>query len=372
MKVRQAAGVVFILAAFGTATALRGMASGESLLPMFSLPKPSGTLRIGTRLLELADAMSPGRRITVQVWYPAAPHGGSRRAPYLLTNERPLFARLVDSMVVTNAFLDAPIAPGRHAILVGIPGWGGKRENNTALAESLASNGYVVVGFDDMAHPEIPLDFDSETAAKKSVAWANQKLQMEAHQVGHIITSLERLDAAPGSAFQGALDVTRVGLVGFSFGGAVAAETSLHDGRVRAAINLDGSMYGTSLQSGVVKPFLFVTSSTLDAQGEGASRSIAERYDRDNEAQILGGLKKTGSYLLSLKNADHYNFVDAALLPSIRHTAVGTINPVLAHDVVAHYALQFLDTYVRGYPTMVAGRSSAFGEFATLRRLTGK
>jgi dienelactone hydrolase len=339
---------------------------------MFSLPKPSGTARVGTRLLELADAASPGRRITVQVWYPAAPHGGSRRAPYLLTNKRSLFVRLVDSMVVTNAFLDAPIAPGRHAVLVGIPGWGGKRENNSALAESLASNGYVVVGVDDVAHPEIALDFDSEAAAKKSVAWANQKLQQQVHQIGHIITSLERIDAATGSAFQGALDVTRVGLVGFSFGGAVAAETSLHDGRVRAVINLDGSMYGKSLQSGVVKPFLFVTSSTLDAQGAGPSSSIAERYDRANEAQILGGLKKSGSYLLSLKNADHYNFVDAALLPSFRHTAVGTINPVRAHDVVAHYAVRFLDTYVRGYPTMISESGNTFGDLATFRRVTGK
>ncbi|MEI0739748.1 hypothetical protein VQ056_29130 [Paenibacillus sp. JTLBN-2024] len=44
--------------------------------------------------------------------------------------------------------------------------------------------------------------------------------------------------------FSGRLDLNKVGMFGHSFGGATAAQMLLADGRVKAALNMDGTLYG--------------------------------------------------------------------------------------------------------------------------------
>ncbi len=54
-----------------------------------------------------------------------------------------LFERLL-----TRAYIDAPIVPGHHAVLLYSPGLGDMRSDDTALEENLASDGFVVVAID--------------------------------------------------------------------------------------------------------------------------------------------------------------------------------------------------------------------------------
>ena len=94
----------------------------------------------------------------VSLWYPATPSDG-RRAPYMTPAESELqltsrgitsVPRDMLSTVRTNAVTDATPAGHQRALplVVLSPGFTNSRSTLTALAEDLASHGYVVAGID--------------------------------------------------------------------------------------------------------------------------------------------------------------------------------------------------------------------------------
>ncbi len=130
------------------------------------LPEPTGPCPVGTTSLWLTDSSRPdpwvagvsARELMVSLWYPAVPSDG-RRARYMMPAESELLLasagitsvpRDALSTVRTNAVSDAaPAGPQRSLPLVVLsPGFTHPRSTLTALAEDLASHGYVVTGID--------------------------------------------------------------------------------------------------------------------------------------------------------------------------------------------------------------------------------
>jgi Platelet-activating factor acetylhydrolase, isoform II len=126
------------------------------------LPVPTGRSPVGTTSLWLTDISRPdpwaagvnARELMVSLWYPATPSDG-RRAWYMTPAESELQLTSrgitgVPSTTRTNAVSDAtPAGPLRALPLVVLsPGFTNSRSVLTALAENLASHGYVVAGID--------------------------------------------------------------------------------------------------------------------------------------------------------------------------------------------------------------------------------
>src|SRR5260370_22536192 len=130
------------------------------------LPEPTGPCPVGTTSLYLKDASRPdpwaagvsARELMVSLWYPATPSDG-RRARYMTPAESELLLTSrgltsvppdVLSTVRTNAVSDATPAGRQRSLplLVLSPGFTMPRSTLTALAEDLASHGYVVAGVD--------------------------------------------------------------------------------------------------------------------------------------------------------------------------------------------------------------------------------
>lgn len=59
----------------------------------------------------------------------------------------------------------------------------------------------------------------------------------------------------------GSLDLFRVGMFGWSLGGAASAQAMHDDPRIKAAVNMDGTFWGPLAQEGVNRPFLLLTGS---------------------------------------------------------------------------------------------------------------
>ncbi len=115
------------------------------VMPVFRLPRPTGVNAVGTRTVHWKDGE---RELVVQVWYPAAANG-LPRARYVRAREvKARFRHWV--MVRTNSAQDAEVLGGAHPVVVFGPMWGGRRTQDTFLAEELASYGYVVAAVD---HP---------------------------------------------------------------------------------------------------------------------------------------------------------------------------------------------------------------------------
>ena len=130
------------------------------------LPEPTGPGPVGTTSLWLTDISRPdpwvagvsARELMVSLWYPAAPSDG-RRARYMTPaeSELQLTSRGITgvppdalSTVRTNAVSDATPAGRQRSLplVVLSPGFTIPRSTLTALAEDLASHGYVVAGID--------------------------------------------------------------------------------------------------------------------------------------------------------------------------------------------------------------------------------
>ncbi len=322
-----------------------GAAAAVYGLARFRLPEPAGPDAVGTLLLQTSPSV-------VQVWYPALPAGARRRAPYRFgSSGGSLRARIFGALIRTNAFVDAPVLPGRHPFLVYVAGWGGTRADNTALIEDLASHGYVVAAFDDV-RAEVPMDFGSAGGYRRTLRVAQEKLDA---QVAAARDLLDRLQAADGSPERSRLarriDFERIGALGFSFGGAAAAQLARDDPRVKAAVNLDGWMFGSAAGRGVPKPFLIV-SSAPDAAGAGDDRSSYELLlDRQNEREVESGLRRYGGYVALVRGTRHFDFCDASLLPSVRHTGLGSLDGRQVAGIVARYVGAFFEESLDGRPS---------------------
>src|SRR5580693_10059719 len=130
------------------------------------LPEPTGPGPVGTTSLWLTDVSRPdpwaagvnARELMVSLWYPATASDG-RTARYMTPAEselqltsRGITGGAPDSLstVRTNAVSDATPEGGQRALplVVLSPGFTSSRSTLTALAEDLASHGYVVAGID--------------------------------------------------------------------------------------------------------------------------------------------------------------------------------------------------------------------------------
>ena len=322
------------------------------------LPIPTGPWTVGTAVLTF-DAMKPV--IVARIWYPAAPGTRGPRAPYHFGSSGiSLRDRIVGAFVRTDALIDVPMGVGREPVIVYIPGLGGRNFHNSAGTQELASHGYVVVALDD-TQPSKGFDFSSISSVRGSISEGDRKVRLQARDVVRVIDELHRRDAAPSGLLSHRLALDRIGTFGFSFGGAVAAEVAATDDRVRAAVDLDGSIFGTVARTGVPKPFLFATAMTE------IEDPFEADFDRKNFALLEHGLETHGGYVLKIDGVDHNNFSDAAILPSFRHTGTGPIDARKGERIVSRYVLAFFDRYLRGRAERLLDENQRLDLVASLR-----
>ena len=115
-----------------------------------------------------------------------------------------------------------------------------------------------------------------------------------------------------------AINAARVGLVGGSFGGAVAAQLMRIDPRVVVGINFDGWQFGPDAGLPFSKPFLFFNSveafyTDSDVTGAEGVRNTALLNAREDGWQIEQARANPETRRLLLAESRHADFSDAIL-----------------------------------------------------------
>lgn len=152
---------------------------------------------VGIRSITIAS-LERGKDLAVTVWYPALPGG-----EHILPGNRKLFKG-------TPAFANAPAAPGRHPVILMSHGSGGRIEDMGWLATGLVEAGFIVAGPN---HPG--------TTSGDSTPADTPKIWERTQDLSTLITVLT------GDPQWGALIAKdRIGVLGFSLGGAAAMEIS--------------------------------------------------------------------------------------------------------------------------------------------------
>jgi dienelactone hydrolase len=359
------------------------------LLPMFSLPEPTGPYPVGTSTLYLRDSAriedavqggGSARELMVQLWYPAQP-SNNRFANYRESRETDALSSY-QSLIRTHSRLDAPVA------LAGAPfpvillnhAWGGRRTNETFLAEELASHGYMVASIDHtytarlvafpdgrivhgVAANEINIP-NSSTPERVKAIWNKELVKWVADQ-HFVLDRLEAMNRATSSPWLGRMNTNMVGAIGHSFGGSAATAECAEDRRVHASVNMDGWFFD-AIHARVPNQPLLVIDATIDQGGRdpGPNATAEAVLDAGDSADMEASLRRLGGYLLSVKGAEHDDFTDQPLVSPLRILShSGTIPAKQIQSIVRNYVVAFFGKTLRGEdPRVLRTRPGPYAE----------
>ena len=297
----------------------------------------------------------------MQLWYPAQTTNGFRRARY--RNGRQSGWRDANlALVQTRSFVDAPLAQRQRQYPVLLFSGPFNRFQNTFETEEMASHGFIVVGIDHTYDGDLVvlpdgrrisgskgsclLDFTSARALALSRPKVERRLAVRVADTLYVLDRLNGWNEAEGNPFFGRLDLSDVGMFGHSFGGAVAAEVCRVDPRVRAGVNMDGSIFGSAKRDGVPKPFLTFFTSARPAPSDLAVLNEPRRRENlelaADYAAVDRSLNRYGGYFLQVPGMEHMNFSDYSLYSQVRAwTDSGPISARKGHEAVNRITLAF-------------------------------
>ncbi|MFC6084756.1 alpha/beta hydrolase family protein [Sphaerisporangium aureirubrum] len=351
-----AAGLAVLAASACSAPAPPRSAATASATPTgpVTLPAPTGGRPVGTTVLYLTDTSradpwnldAAARELKVTLWYPAE-RGDGPRAPYMTAKESELLMKGSGlagapydtlSRTRTNAVQDAAPAGRGLPLVVLSPGFTKPVSTLTALAEDLASRGYVVAGIDH-TYENYATTFPGGRVAEclacdsdTDPGFGTGLVQVRAADVSFV---LDRLPSEWDGS--GVVDRSRIAMVGQSIGGAGAVAAMLKDSRVRAGIDMDGTTYARIPKGGFSRPFMFMGSPQHVPGGRDNS------WDRD--WKLLTGWKRW----LVLTGAEHMSFTDGPLLVDALgdKPLPGVLPAARAAELTRTYVAAFLDRHLR-------------------------
>ncbi len=370
-RVVRAVGRAVMIGGMGTSADDGDAPAGQEHTPC--LPEPTGPCPVGTTSLCLKDTSRPdpwaaevtARELMVSLWYPATPSGG-RRARYMTPAESELqltsrgltgVPRHVLSTVRTNAVSDATPAGRERALPVVVlsPGFTNSRSALTALAEDLASHGYVVAGIEHTyesfatAFPDgrVTTCLAREAPQRGRRFWE----KVAAGRAADVSFTLDELTGAhPAWPGAGLIDPSRMAMAGHSAGGAAAIAAMLPDSRIRAGIDMDGATAAPIPDHGLSRPFLFLGKQSSYAPGSGGAVTTWER-----DWKLLTGWKRW----LLVAGTVHASFSDLALLADQIGIDIGAGLPgSRSLDITRAYVRAFFDQHLRSRPQALLDQPS--------------
>jgi hypothetical protein len=236
------------------------------------------------------------------------------------------------------------------------PGFTNSRSALTALAEDLASHGYVVAGIDHTyesfatAFPDGRVSTCLARQARQRGTGSQEKVAAgRAADVSFVLNEL----TGPHPAWPGAglIDPSRIAMAGHSAGGAAAIAAMLADSRIRAGIDMDGATAAPIPDEGLSRPFLFLGKQSNYTPGSGGAVTTWER-----DWKLLTGWKRW----LLVAGAIHASFTDLALLADQIGVDIGAGLPgARSLDITRAYVRAFFDQHLRSKPRALLDQPSS-------------
>jgi dienelactone hydrolase len=175
--------------------------------------------------------------------------------------------------------------------------------------------------------------------------------------IDHILADRTR----SGSPFS-RVDPARIGIVGHSVGGGAAAQACAWEPRIRAGVDLDGTVFGDVVHTGMQQPF-FLLQRRVNASRRDPPRFL-EYHDRATLHEDSVFAHSATVYWLAVDRLDHMSFTDRALSPTMfqrLETATGfRLSATRTQDMTSQYVLAFFDHYLGGVPLPAIFRSPPF------------
>ena len=297
---------------------------------------------VGVRTLELsdpsrlnADGNGP-RPITVELWYPSTTEAVAGVPRYVVN----LFGF---DVARTPTYRDVARAPGAFPLVLFSHGNGGIRFQSLFFAAHLASHGYVVASPDHHGNTFLDIlagDVDALSAV-------NRPLDMK-----FVLDDLLARNGSGSDFLAGAIDSSRIGMSGHSFGGyttlALAAGATA-DPRIGAFMPLaPASPFDEAFLGSITAPIL-IQGGSLDETTPFESQQLLPYKRLSPGAAVVG--------LAQIVGAGHFTFSDICEVPRNLVGFIGGFDEACtpahlpwrhAHDIIDYLALNFFDGTLGG------------------------
>lgn len=392
--------------------------------PPFYFPKPTGTYAVGSREYHWIDTTRketfstnpahPYRELMVKIWYPAVGTVPEKpQIPYVpslvnwLRTNRPFFWLFsgLSRPRFTYAQPDAPFVNGQQHCpgILFSPGEGGFCTSNTAQCEELASHGFIVVGVshtyeswvaqfpDGRVIVRVP---ESDLPFRERRKRSDHDIEVRIADMRFIVDQIEQLARNPQSPFNQRLDMANIGVMGQSLGGATAIQACRRDPRVKAGVDMDGSLFGIDATEPFNKPLMFLLAhnsaqmmarsfTSADKKKFGISTleeelMIKARYPLPS--RWFTPITSANCYVFVVNGTGHVDFTDWAInkqtspllpvYPLLKNIGLlgllGPINGIRATEIVNAYLLNFFNKYLKGQPSgLLDGGGKKYPEVET-------
>ncbi len=296
------------------------------LFPVPSPPPLEGPHAVGTLTFEV-PAMGKTPRLLVQAWYPTDHPEAGKPSPWLPDPElAPRFPFHRIAYATARAKTGVPLwNEPKLPVIFYEHSWTGHRAENIAQVESLASMGFVIIAIDHpgqaarvrysdgtvaLAKLTPSIDF---TTSKGVAAFQASAMNCLEKRISNVASVKQALMGNAVPVLKDRLNLDRLGVFGFSFGGTSALRLCARDPSFHAGANEDGLFLGNEMPKG---PFLFFDQQmpawliTEPTPGEDAGQVLT----RQAESYILAAMKQPHRYREILNGTTHDSFNDRIFL----------------------------------------------------------
>lgn len=368
------------------------MSSRTAASPLqLKIPAPTGPYSVGMVGLHLVDSsrtdpyVGGKREVMVSLWYPATNTSGHYQAPWQpsISGAHFLASRGLSTQQVTlprtAGHVLAPVKTslGKLPVLLYSTGLHSDRSMGTALAQDLASRGYLVVTVDhthdanEVQFPHSRLELNRMPAGTHS----SDTLKVRAADIKFVISALGKISSGGNpdaghaklpSGLAQSVDTSRIGMFGWSLGGAAVDTAMQLDKRIDAGANLDGQFFGTAPSKDLDRPFMLFSSGTHNRNNDGSWRTLwshLKGYRVDVQLHGAAHLSFSDQEWMVPQEAGLLGLSKAQL-----QKQYGTIDPNRAIQVQRVYLAAFFDQELRHkHSTLLDGPASKYPEISFVR-----
>ncbi len=326
-----------------------------------TLPRPTGSYAVGRKMMDwidptridpFASRRDEHRHLSVWLWYPAQTGPVASAAPYRpgIADETPGFIETRPASVRTHSVDDAPISDRRpiYPVVVFEPGLGADAFTYTSLAEEFASHGYIVAAINPTYSTTVRFADGTVVPSIRRArddADPGQIVDLWADDMRFVTTRLGELNGS-ATPFNGRLDLSRIGYVGHSLGGAAATEAGRRESRCAAVACVDGSPYGDVVSLGLQRPFLFLGH-------DGAFSDVPDLAAK--LARLTRTVPAGGAVVATIRGTRHFNFTDRSIMSRTHPLArlLGFLGPIDGYrglSLTRAILIRFFDAFLSDGP----------------------
>ena len=366
-------------------------AIGSIAVPLESIDKPKGEYGVGTTVHFWTDytrsevyTTSPSdfRSLLVQVWYPAEIKPNYQKTTHLVYPKKsvssisktagiPSGFGKHGTQLMSNAVQGAnPLSGRKFPLILFSHGNGGLATQNLSQVEELVSNGYIVVACNHTYNASITFNKDGDSILfRRNVTWDEQAsyhrkyytrelIKYRYQDLAFILDELTKEKSQKGIAnpYRDLIDFNAVGVMGHSMGGGTSYYALLNDGRIKAALALDGWFFALNEEDAKIntkKPFMHI------GQEEFFNTSVVGDMNKSEDGKenlkiynlILENNKP--SYATYIKNSLHYTFTDlkqvyVAESPlAIPLSFLGKVDKSIVKNTINESMINFFDSSLK-------------------------